>query len=115
MQRDRWKRREFIALIGRAATALPLLESAVARAQQAAVPVVGYLSGRSPEAETRLREPFIKALETSGFAAGRNVAIEYRFAEGQDDHFPALAAGLVRERPTVLVAMDTGAALAAKA
>jgi putative tryptophan/tyrosine transport system substrate-binding protein len=62
-----------------------------------------------------LREPFIKALETSGFAAGRNVAIEYRFAEGQDDRLPALAADLVRQRPAVLVAMDSGSALATKA
>jgi ABC-type uncharacterized transport system substrate-binding protein len=62
-----------------------------------------------------LREPFIKALEASGFAAGSNVAIEYRFTEGQDDRLPALAADLVRKRPAVLVAMDTGSAVAAKA
>jgi len=104
------KRREFITLLGGAA-AWPL----AAKAQQAAMPVIGYLSGRSPEAEARLREPFIKALETSGFAAGRNVAIEYRFAEGQDDRLPALAADLVRKRPAVLVAMDSGSAVAAKA
>ncbi|MFL6972345.1 MAG: ABC transporter substrate binding protein, partial [Xanthobacteraceae bacterium] len=85
------------------------------RAQQPAMPVIGYLSGRSPEAEAPLRAPFLKALEESGFAAGGNVAIEYRFAEGQDDRLPALAADLVRERPAVLVAMDTGSALAAKA
>jgi putative tryptophan/tyrosine transport system substrate-binding protein len=105
------KRREFISLLGGAAAAWPL----AARAQQPAMPVIGYLSGKSPEAEAPLREPFIKALEASGFAAGRNVAIEYRFAEGQDDRLPALAADLIRERPAVLVAMDTGSALAAKA
>jgi putative ABC transport system substrate-binding protein len=105
------RRRTFIKLVGGTAATWPL----AARAQQPAMPVIGYLSGRSPEAETRLREPFIKALETSGFAAGRNVAIEYRFADGQDDRFPALAADLIRERPAVLVAMDTGSALAAKA
>ncbi|MFL5064642.1 MAG: ABC transporter substrate-binding protein [Xanthobacteraceae bacterium] len=103
-------RREFITLLGSAA-AWPL----AVRAQQPAMPVIGYLSGRSPEAEAPLRAPFLKALEESGFAAGRNVAIEYRFAEGQDDRLPALAADLVRERPAVLVAMDTGSALAAKA
>ena len=102
------KRREFITLLGGAA-AWPL----AARAQPSAMPVIGYLSGRSPEAEAPLREPFIKALETSGFAAGRNLAIEYRFAEGQDDRMPALAADLVRQRPAVLVATDTGSALAA--
>jgi putative ABC transport system substrate-binding protein len=105
------KRRQFIMLLGGAAVAWPH----AARAQRPAMPVIGYLSGRSTEAEARLREPFIKALETSGFAAGRNVAIEYRFAEGQDDRMPALAAELVRERPAVLVATDTGSALAAKA
>jgi putative tryptophan/tyrosine transport system substrate-binding protein len=104
------RRREFITLLGGAA-AWPI----AARAQQPAMPVIGYLSGRSPEAEARLREPFIKALETSGFVAGRNVAIEYRFAEGQDDRLPALAADLVRKRPAVLVAMDSGSAVAAKA
>jgi len=98
-------------VLGGAAAVLPI----AAKAQQPAMPVIGYLSGRSPEAETRLREPFIKALETSGFAAGRNVAIEYRFAEGQDDRLPALAADLVRKRPAVLVAMDSGSAVAAKA
>jgi putative tryptophan/tyrosine transport system substrate-binding protein len=103
-------RREFITLLGGAA-AWPV----GAGAQQHTMPVIGYLSGRSPEAETRLREPFIKALETSGFAAGRNVAIEYHFSEGRDDRLPALAADLVRQRPAVLVAMDTPSALAAKA
>jgi putative ABC transport system substrate-binding protein len=104
------RRREFITLIGSAA-AWPL----AARAQQPAMPVIGYLSGKSPEAEAPLREPFIKALKASGFAAGSNVAIEYRFAQGQDDRLPALTTDLVRERPAVLVAMDTGSALAAKA
>src|SRR5215217_4809138 len=85
------RRREFITLLGSAA-AWPL----AVRAQQPAMPVIGYLSGRSPEAEAPLRAPFLKALEESGFAAGRNVAIEYRFAEGQDDRLPALAADPVR-------------------
>jgi hypothetical protein len=73
------QRRHFIMLLGGAA-AWPL----AARAQQSAMPVIGYFSGRSPEAEAPLRTPFLKALETSGFTVGRNVAIEYRFAEGQD-------------------------------
>ena len=56
------------------------------------MPVIGYFSGRSPDAEAPIRVPFLKALEESGFTAGRNVAIEYRFAEGQDERLPVLAA-----------------------
>ena len=102
------KRRAFIAALGGAA-AWPLR----AHAQQAAMPLIGYLSGRSPDAEAPLRIPFLKTLEELGFTAGRTVAIEYRFAEGQDDRLPALAADLVRERPAVITAMDTASALAA--
>ena len=111
MQFDRLKRREFITLVGGAATAWPL----AARAQQAAMPVIGYFSGRSPGAEAPIRMPFLKALEGSGFAAGRNVAIEYRFAEGQYERLPELAAELVRRQVAMLVATDRPSALAAKA
>jgi putative tryptophan/tyrosine transport system substrate-binding protein len=105
------RRREFITLIGGAA-AWPL----AARAQQpSAMPVIGYFSGRSPETEAPLRVPFWKALETSGFAAGRNVAIEYRFAEGQQERLPVIATELVRRQVTMLVVTDHGSALAAKA
>ena len=104
------RRREFITLLGGAAAAWPL----AARAQQA-MPVVGYFSGRSPDAEAPIRVPFLKALETSGFAAGRNVAIEYRFAHGRDERLPELAAELVRQPVTMLVATDRPSALAAKA
>jgi putative ABC transport system substrate-binding protein len=104
------RRREFITLFGGAA-AWPL----AARAQQPAMPVIGYFSGRSPEAEAPLRVPFLKALETSGFTVGSNVAIEYRFAEGQDDLLPQLATELVRRQVTMLVATDRPSALAAKA
>jgi putative tryptophan/tyrosine transport system substrate-binding protein len=103
-------RREFIALFGGAA-AWPL----AGRAQEPPVPVVGYFSSRSPDAEAPLRIPFLKALAESGFTAERNVAIEYRFAEGQDEHLPALAAELVRRPVTMLVATDRPSALAAKA
>ena len=65
---DPLKRREFITLIAGAAVAWPL----AARAQQPPMPVIGYFSGRSPEAEAPLRTPFLKALETSGFTVGRN-------------------------------------------
>src|SRR5262245_16050582 len=105
------RRREFITLLGGAA-AWPL----AARAQQAPMmPVIGYFSSRSPDAEAPIRVPFLKALEESGFAAGRNVAIEYRFAEGQDDRLPLLAAELVRREVAMLVATDRPSALAARA
>jgi len=104
------RRRDFITLLG-ATAAWPLAPGA----QQAAMPVIGYFSGRSPEAEAPIRVPFLKALEGSGFAVGRNVAIEYRFSEGQDDRLPGLAAELVRRQVTLLVATDRPSAVAAKA
>jgi putative ABC transport system substrate-binding protein len=103
-------RREFITLLG-GAVAWPL----AARAQQPAMPVIGYFSGRSPEAEAPIRVPFLKALEGSGFTVERNIAIEYRFAEGQDERLPVLAAELVRRQVAMLVATDRPSALAAKA
>src|SRR4029453_1000189 len=105
------RRRDFIALIGGAAVAWPL----PARAQLTAMPVIGYFSGRSPDAEAPLRMPFLKALEELGFTAGQNIAIEYRFSNGQDQRLPALAVELVRRDVAVLVATDTPSALAAKA
>jgi putative ABC transport system substrate-binding protein len=104
------KRREFITLLGGAA-AWPL----AARAQQTAIPVIGYFSGRSPDAEAPIREPFLKALEALGFAVDRNVAVEYRFAQGQDERLPELAAELVRRQVAMLVATDRPSAVAAKA
>jgi putative tryptophan/tyrosine transport system substrate-binding protein len=105
------RRRKFITLLGGAAAAWSL----AARAQQPAVPVIGYFSARSADAEAPLRVPFLRALEESGFAAGRNIAIEYRFAEGQDERLPLLAAELVRGQVAMLVATDRPSALAARA
>jgi len=105
------RRREFMALVGGAVFTWPL----VARAQQAAMPVIGYLSGRSPDAEVSRRTSILAALEEAGFVAGRNVAIEYRFAEGRYEHLPMLASDLVRGSPTLLVATDRDSALAVKA
>src|SRR5215831_1958116 len=105
------RRRQFITLLGGAAAACPF----IARAQQPAMPVVGYFSSRAHDAEAPLRIPFLKVLAASGFTDGRNVAIEYRFAEGQDERLPALAAELVRRPVTMLVATDRPSALAAKA
>jgi len=102
------RRREFIALFGGAAV-WPL----VARAQQPKMPVIGFLSPLSV-VDTSIG-PFLQSLTENGFVEGRNVAIEYRWAEGQSDRLPALAADLVRRRVAVVVAPSVLAARAAKA
>ena len=103
------RRRTFIAGLGSAA-AWPM----VARAQQAALPVIGYLGTQSADDEYKnLTIPFLQGLKEAGYVEGRNVAIEYRWAEGQPDRLPALAAGLVRRRVAVIVAAGAFAASAA--
>ena len=104
------KRREFVTLLVGAAT-WPL----AVQAQQPQMPVIGYFSARSPDAEAPIRVPFLKASQESGFEAGRNVAIEYRFAEGHDERSPAIAVELVRRQVAMLVATDRPSALAARA
>jgi putative ABC transport system substrate-binding protein len=104
------KRREFITMIGGAAT-WPL----AARAQQAAMPVIGLLGTTSlGNNETRLRD-FRQGLKEIGYVEGENVALEYRWAEDQIDRLPALATDLVQRRATVIFAISPTAALAAKA
>jgi len=103
------RRRDLLAGAAAAAVLAPL-----AAAAQPGVPIVGYLSNRSPEVETSLREPLLEALEKAGFVVGRNVAIEYRFAAGQIDRVPSLAAELVGIPVTVLIASGLGEAVAAK-
>jgi putative ABC transport system substrate-binding protein len=106
------RRREFIAFVGGAAAAWPL----AARAQQPAMPVIGFIHLTSLEQTREYLAAFHRGLGDTGYVEGKNVAVEYRWGQGQNDRMPTLVADLVRRQISVLVTLEsTNAALVAKA
>jgi putative ABC transport system substrate-binding protein len=108
------RRREFVALLGGAAVA-PLAWPLAARAQQAAMPVIGFLNSSSPDADGDRMRAYRRGLSETGYVEGRNVTIEYLWADDHNDRLSSMAVDLVRQRVNVIVTGGTPATLAAKA
>ena len=105
------QRREFITVLGMAAIAWPL----AARAQQSALPLIGFMNNSTANGSEDLKAAFLKGVSEAGYIDGQNVTVEYHWADGQPERLPEVARNLVRRQVSVIVATSTPAALAAKA